>query len=66
MSDAPKKAYKFLTGTDDAEFCQRVSDALRDGSVLYGPPNMQADAHGQRHSGQAIVLAEMAATYSEN
>jgi hypothetical protein len=66
MSDAPKKAYKFLTGTDDADFCQRVSDALGDGYVLYGPPIMQVDANGQRHCGQAILLAEMVATYSEN
>ena len=66
MSDATKKAYKFLTGTDDADFCQRVCDALRDGYVLYGPPIMQVDANGQRHCGQAIVLAEMVATYSEN
>ncbi|NCF78694.1 MAG: DUF1737 domain-containing protein [Alphaproteobacteria bacterium] len=34
-----KKAYRFLTGADDAAFCQRVSDALREGWVLYGPPH---------------------------
>ena len=52
------KAYRFLTGVDDAEFCQRVSDALRDGYVLYGPPLLQVDAHGNRHCGQAVVLPE--------
>lgn len=66
MSDNQPKAYKFLTGTDDAVFCQRVSDALRDGYLLYGPPIMQVDANGERHCGQAVVLAEMAATYSKN
>jgi hypothetical protein len=66
MTDSQAKAYKFLTGTDDAVFCQRVSDALRDGYVLYGPPIMQVDAHGARHCGQAVVLAEMAAIYSKN
>ena len=66
MNDNQPKAYKFLTGTDDAVFCQRVSDALRDGYVLYGPPIMQVDANGERHCGQAVVLAEMAATYSKN
>ncbi len=66
MSDSQPKAYKFLTGTDDAVFCQRVSDALRDGYVLYGPPIMQVDDKGERHVGQAVVLAEMAAIYSKN
>ena len=61
-----KKAYRFLTGPDDAAFCQRVSDALRDGWVLYGPPFMQVDAQGNRHCGQAVVLPEFFSTYSEN
>ena len=56
-SDTPK-AYRFLTGADDAEFCQRVSDALRNGYVLYGPPLLQVDAHGNRHCGQAVALPE--------
>lgn len=58
MTDATPKAYRFLTGDDDAAFCQRVSDALRDGYVLYGPPLLQVDAQGNRHCGQAIVLPE--------
>ena len=58
MSDAPKKAYRYLTGADDVEFCQRVSDALRDGWVLYGPTNLEVDAKGNRHCGQALVLPE--------
>jgi hypothetical protein len=61
-----KKAYRFLTGPDDAAFCQRVSDALRDGWVLYGAPLMQVDAQGNRHCGQAVVLPEFFSTYSEN
>ncbi|MGB1117138.1 MAG: DUF1737 domain-containing protein [Parvibaculales bacterium] len=58
MTDDTPKAYRFLTGADDAEFCQRVSDALRDGYVLYGPPLLQVDAQGNRHCGQAVVLPE--------
>ncbi len=27
----PPKTYRFLTGVNDAEICQRVSEALRDG-----------------------------------
>ena len=58
MKDDTPKAYRFLTGADDAEFCQRVSDALRDGYVLYGLPLLQVDAQGNRHCGQAVVLPE--------
>jgi hypothetical protein len=35
-----------------------VSDALRDGYVLYGPPLLQVAAHGNRHCGQTVVLPE--------
>jgi len=58
-----RKAYRFLTGPDDAAFCQRISDALREGYVLYGPPVMQVDAAGNRHCGQAIVLPEFLTTH---
>jgi hypothetical protein len=61
MTSTQPKAYKFLTGTDDAEFCQRVSDALRDGYQLHGDPIMQVDAQGARHCGQALVLPEFVA-----
>ena len=30
--------YRLLTGPDDAKFCQRVSEALALGFVLYGSP----------------------------
>ena len=53
-----RKAYRFLTGPDDAAFCQRISDALAQGYVLYGQPIMQIDGHGKRHCGQAVVLPE--------
>lgn len=61
MSETQKKAYRFLTGTDDVEFCQRVSDALRDGWVLYGATTLAVDAQGNRHCGQAVVLPEFLA-----
>ena len=38
MTGDTPKAYRFLTGDDEAAFCQRVSDALRNGYLLYGPP----------------------------
>lgn len=34
----PEKLYRLLTGTDDAEFCRRVSEALEEGYVLHGSP----------------------------
>ena len=52
------KTYRFLTGADDAAFCQRVSETLRDGCALYGSPLLQVYAHGNRHCGQAVVLPE--------
>ena len=30
--------YRLLTGKDDATFCNRVSEALKIGYELYGPP----------------------------
>ena len=38
-----KKNYRFITGTDDDDFCQRVSDALDNGYVLYGEPKLAND-----------------------
>ena len=64
MTGDMPKAYRFLTGDDDAVFCQRVSDALRDGYVLYGPPLLQVDAQGNRHCGQGVVLPEFASAKS--
>ena len=58
------KTYCFLTGDDDAAFCQRVSDAWRNGYVLYSPPLLQVDAQGNRHCGQAVVLPEFASAKS--
>ena len=63
MSETQKKAYRYLTGADDVDFCQRVSDALRDGWVLYGPTSLEVDAQGNRHCGQALVLPEFSPEY---
>ncbi|MBS28924.1 MAG: DUF1737 domain-containing protein [Alphaproteobacteria bacterium] len=55
MNDSNRKRYRLLTGPDDAAFCQRVSDALDGGYVLYGDPVMVLE-DGQRVVGQAICL----------
>ena len=33
------KAYRYLTGKDDAAFCHRVTQALNNGWQLYGQPD---------------------------
>ena len=54
-----KKSYRFLSGFDDAVFCQRVSDVLAEGYILYGNPVMVMD-NGNRIVGQAVILLDMA------
>jgi len=50
-----KKTYRFLTGPDDASFCQKVSDALDEGYLLYGEPIMHSH-NGEITCGQAVIL----------
>lgn len=33
-------AYRLLTGTDDRQFCERVSEAIDSGYQLYGSPTI--------------------------
>ena len=48
------KLYRYLTGPDDAAFCQRVSEALNKGWELHGGPTLAFD--GRRMvAGQAVV-----------
>jgi len=53
-----KKSYHFLSGVDDAAFCQRVFDFLAEGYILYGNPVMVMD-NGKRIVGQAVILPDM-------
>ena len=48
-----QKSYRFLSGVDDATFCQRVSDVLAEGYILYGNPVIVMDG-GNRIVGQAV------------
>jgi hypothetical protein len=52
--------YRLLTGRDDAEFCRRVSEALRQGYQLYGSPAL---THNGEHvvAGQAVLWPDDAA-----
>jgi hypothetical protein len=55
---AMKKSYHFVSGVDDAAFCQRVFDFLAEGYILYGNPVMVMD-DGNRIVGQAVILPDM-------
>ncbi|MFW2382920.1 MAG: DUF1737 domain-containing protein [Acidimicrobiales bacterium] len=54
MSEPASLPYRLLTGKDDQEFCERVSDALADGFVLYGSPSITRSDH-QNYVCQAVV-----------
>ena len=50
------KLYRYLTGPDDAAFCERVTEALNQGWSLYGDPTLTFDPERKRAiCGQAIV-----------
>ncbi len=50
------KLYRYLTGPDDAAFCERVTENLNKGWSLYGDPTLTFDPERKRViCGQAIV-----------
>jgi hypothetical protein len=50
------KAYRYLTGKDDAAFCHRVTLALNNGWQLYGQPTLTFDQkRGEVICGQVIT-----------
>ncbi len=53
MSNPPDDLpiYRLLTGPDDPSFCQRVSEALALGYVLYGSPAATFD-------GERVIVAQ--------
>jgi len=54
-----KLPYRLLTGPDDRSFCEKVSRAIEDGYILYGPPSVTHD--GERVvCAQAVILAHIA------
>ena len=55
--DSPLQ-YRLLTGPDTSAFCERVSDALADGYVLYGSPSITFDGT-TTYVAQAVVLPDV-------
>ena len=50
------KLYRILTGSDDAAFCKKVSEALNKGWELHGSPTLAFDSAQNRPvCGQAVV-----------
>jgi len=50
------KLYRYLTGTDDAAFCHRVTERLNRGWQLHGAPTLAYDPKMERViCGQAIT-----------
>lgn len=50
------KAYRFITGPDDAAFCHRVTKALSSGWSLHGSPSLTYNAEAKVvMCGQAVV-----------
>jgi len=49
--------YRLLTGPDDHAFCERVSQALAEGYVLYGSPAITFNGiNGTAIVAQAVIL----------
>ena len=56
QSDKTMKAYRLLTGKDDAAFCHKVTAALANGWELHGSPTITYDsAKGETVCAQAVV-----------
>ncbi|MGO4536483.1 DUF1737 domain-containing protein [Leifsonia sp. 2MCAF36] len=51
VSESERLPYRLLTGPDDAEFCRRVSSALKEGYVLYGSP-------AATFNGESVIVAQ--------
>ncbi|MCW9033363.1 MAG: DUF1737 domain-containing protein [Alphaproteobacteria bacterium] len=60
-----QKKYRLLTGVDDAAFCQRVSDVIEEGYVLYGSPSVTFNGENVIVA-QALVLPEVIENMSRN
>jgi hypothetical protein len=58
-------AYRLLTGPDDSSFCHRVTEAINNGWLLYGPPTLAFDpVKGRVICGQAVTKDVDDVTYS--
>lgn len=60
------RAFRYITGPDDAEFCHRVTRLLYSGWELAGPSTLAFDPERKRMiCGQTVVKDVPDVTYSE-
>jgi hypothetical protein len=60
------KLYRLLTGTDDAAFCKRVSQALNQGWELYGAPAVSHDPQSGRPVCAQAIVKQAAGEWSDD
>lgn len=51
--------YRLITGKDDANFCKRISDLIKEGYIPYGSPSVTFNGK-EVIAAQAVILAEIA------
>ncbi|MCD4720970.1 MAG: DUF1737 domain-containing protein [Desulfobacula sp.] len=52
-----KLKYRLITGKDDANFCERISNLLKEGYQLYGSPSVTYNGKDVI-AAQAVILTE--------
>ncbi len=61
------KAYRYITGPDDAEFCRRITQLLNQGWELAGQPTLTYNADKKRViCGQTVLKEISGLEYSED
>ncbi|GAA3606744.1 DUF1737 domain-containing protein [Gibbsiella greigii] len=61
------KAYRYITGPDDAEFCQRVTRLLNNGWEIAGPATLTFDTERKRViCGQPITKEISSLEYTDD
>ncbi len=43
--------YRLITGPDDSSFCERISNLIEDGYILYGSPSCT-------YTGKEVIVAQ--------
>ncbi|KPN63584.1 hypothetical protein AKJ29_13190 [Aliiroseovarius crassostreae] len=61
------KAYRYITGPDDADFCYRITDLLNRGWELAGPATLTFDStQGRVICGQTLIKEAVDTEYSSD
>lgn len=60
------KIYRLITGTDDAVFCKRVSQALNRGWSLHGSPSISYDPENKQPICAQAIIKEVPGSWSDD